>query len=115
MTEEIILKDILPVDKTICYLERPAPPHYPECGFVGYNLTNKHTQRFVQELRNTYEQDLFFNEKQWHDSYVWNEVRNNTTLNGQQNQRWIKSKRQRYERDKDGHVYYEGGQKIKLN
>ena len=35
MTEEIILRDILPEDKTICYLERPAPPYYPECGFVG--------------------------------------------------------------------------------
>ena len=30
MTEEIILRDILPEDKTICYLDRPAPPFYPE-------------------------------------------------------------------------------------
>ena len=99
MTEEIILKDILPEDKTICYLERPAPPHYPECGFVGYNLTNKHTQRFVKELRNTYEQDLLFNEKQWHDSYVWNEVRKRT-LNGQP-QMDLTGRR------KDGHVWPE--------
>ena len=34
ITEEIILKDILPQDHTICYLNRPAPPFYPECGFV---------------------------------------------------------------------------------
>ena len=75
ITEEIILRDILPEDKAICYLLRPRPPFYPECGFVGYNLTNTHTQKFVSELRNTYEKDLLFNEKEWHDSYVWDQVR----------------------------------------
>ena len=75
VNEDIMTKIILPPDQTICYLHRSAPPFYPECGFVGYNLTNKHTQKFVKELRNYYEQDLLFNERQWHDSFVWNRVR----------------------------------------
>ena len=75
LTEEIILKDILPIDQTICYLHRSQAPFYPECGFVGYNLTNPHTVNFVKELRRYYEEDLLFNEKQWHDSYVWDMVR----------------------------------------
>ncbi len=99
LTEEIILKDILPVDHTICYLHRPAPPYYPECGFVGYNLTNKHTQKFVKELRNYYEQDLLFNERQWHDSFVWNRVREKY-LSGQP-QHDLTGRR------KDGHVWPE--------
>ena len=75
ITEQEIIQKILPVDYTICYLDRPEPPRYPECGFVGYNLTNKHTQNFVEKLREYYELDLLFKEEQWHDSYVWNKVR----------------------------------------
>ena len=95
---------LLPQDTMLTYLGRENPKlndggKYPECGFVGYNLTNKHTQRFVKELRNTYEQDLLFNEKQWHDSYVWNEVRKRT-LNGQP-QMDLTGRR------KDGHVWPE--------
>ena len=75
ITEQEIINKILPQDYTISYLDRPRPPKYPECGFVGYNLTNKHTKKFVRELRNYYEEDLLFNEEQWHDSYVWDRVR----------------------------------------
>ena len=82
ITEKEIIEKILPQDYTICFLDRPQPPKYSECGFVGYNLTNNYTQRFVKELRRYYEEDLLFNEKQWHDSYVWDRVREKT-LTGQ--------------------------------
>jgi len=75
ITEQEIINKILPIDYTICYLDRPEPPRYPECGFVGYNLTNHHTKNFVEKLREYYELDLLFKEEQWHDSYVWNKVR----------------------------------------
>jgi hypothetical protein len=97
ITEQEIIQKILPIDYTICYLDRPEPPRYPECGFVGYNLTNKHTQNFVEKLREYYESDLLFNEEQWHDSYVWNKVREKY-LSGQPQYNLTGTR-------KDGHVW----------
>ena len=97
ITEQEIVQKILPADYTICYLDRPEPPRYPECGFVGYNLTNKHTQNFVEKLREYYESDLLFNEEQWHDSYVWNKVREKY-LSGQPQYNLTGTR-------KDGHVW----------
>jgi hypothetical protein len=97
ITEQEIVQKILPADYTICYLDRPEPPRYPECGFVGYNLTNKHTQNFVEKLREYYELDLLFKEEQWHDSYVWNKVREKY-LSGQPQYNLTGTR-------KDGHVW----------
>lgn len=97
ITEQEIVNKILPIDYTICYLDRPEPPRYPECGFVGYNLTNQHTQNFVKKLREYYELDLLFKEEQWHDSYVWNKVREKY-LSGQPQYNLTGTR-------KDGHVW----------
>jgi hypothetical protein len=97
ITEQEIIQKILPIDHTICYLDRPQPPRYPECGFVGYNLTNSHTRNFVEKLRDYYELDLLFNEEQWHDSYVWNKVREKY-LSGQPQYNLTGAR-------KDGHVW----------
>ena len=97
ITEQEIVNKILPIDYTICYLDRPEPPRYPECGFVGYNLTNSHTRNFVEKLREYYELDLLFKEEQWHDSYVWNKVREKY-LSGQPQYNLTGTR-------KDGHVW----------
>ena len=97
ITEQEIINKILPIDYTICYLDRPEPPRYPECGFVGYNLTNQHTRNFVEKLREYYELDLLFKEEQWHDSYVWNKVREKY-LSGQPQYNLTGAR-------KDGHVW----------
>jgi len=97
ITEQEIINKILPIDYTICYLDRPEPPRYPECGFVGYNLTNQHTRNFVEKLREYYELDLLFKEEQWHDSYVWNKVREKY-LSGQPQYNLTGTR-------KDGHVW----------
>ena len=97
ITEQEIVNKILPIDYTICYLDRPEPPRYPECGFVGYNLTNQHTRNFVEKLREYYELDLLFKEEQWHDSYVWNKVRERYLL-GQPQYNLTGTR-------KDGHVW----------
>ena len=97
ITEQEIVNKILPIDYTICYLDRPEPPRYPECGFVGYNLTNQHTKNFVEKLREYYDLDLLFKEEQWHDSYVWNKVREKY-LSGQPQYNLTGTR-------KDGHVW----------
>jgi len=97
ITKEELIQKILPIDYTICYLDRPEPPRYPECGFVGYNLTNSHTRNFVEKLREYYDTDLLFKEEQWHDSYVWNKVREKY-LSGQPQYNLTGTR-------KDGHVW----------
>jgi len=72
-TPATIVTKLLPIDSCISYLKRVN--YYPECGFVGYNLTKPATKRFVYKLREQYTKDLLFKEKEWHDSYIWDCVR----------------------------------------
>ena len=73
ITEKEIIDKILPSNYCISFLDRPT--YYSECGFVGYNLTKPATKKFIHKLREHYTKDLLFQEKEWHDSYVWDQVR----------------------------------------
>ena len=73
ITEQYILDKVLPENNTICYLNRTN--QYSECGFVGYNLKNNDTIEFIKQLRRYYDEDELFNLDEWHDSYVWDQVR----------------------------------------
>ena len=73
ITEQYILNKVLPENNTICYLNRTN--QYSECGFVGYNLKNNDTIEFIKQLRRYYDEDELFNLDEWHDSYVWDQVR----------------------------------------
>jgi len=73
ITEKEVIKKFLPQDHCISFIDRPT--YYSECGFVGYNLTKPATKRFIYKLREHYTKDLLFQEKEWHDSYVWDCVR----------------------------------------
>lgn len=73
ITEKEVIKKFLPEDQCISFIDRPA--YYSECGFVGYNLRMEATKSFIYKLREHYTKDLLFQEKEWHDSYVWDCVR----------------------------------------
>ena len=73
ITTAYILNEVLPNEYAISYLNRTN--QYSECGFVGYNLGNTHTVDFVKQLRRYYEEDTLFELDEWHDSYVWDQVR----------------------------------------
>ena len=73
ITEDFILKHVLPQDKAISYLNRTN--QYSECGFIGYNLGHSATEHFVQQLKRYYDEDILFKLNEWHDSYVWDQVR----------------------------------------
>jgi len=73
ITEQEVINKFLPQDYCISFIDRPT--YYSECGFVGYNLTKPATKRFIYKLREHYTKDLLFQEKEWHDSYVWDCVR----------------------------------------
>ncbi|MDL2337114.1 MAG: hypothetical protein QFE16_04655 [Pseudomonadota bacterium] len=66
-------------------LEALAPPHsaasclrrpnYSECGFVVYNLRHPQTKRLLAEFEAMYSRDLLFAEREYHDSYLFDVVR----------------------------------------
>ena len=50
---------------------------WPECGFYGINLKTKAGKNFLKEFEHVYEhaEDGIFRMEEWHDSYVFEEVR----------------------------------------
>lgn len=79
ITEEIILSLINPtVD--LSFLGRKGK--FSECGLYAMNLTSARTQTFLQKFQQMYdnaEQGIFTLEE-WHDSYVFDEVRRSMQL-----------------------------------
>lgn len=57
----------------VSYLGRPHF-HFSECGFVGYRVSPG-GQAFIDALWAMYESDALFGEAQWHDSWLFDRVR----------------------------------------
>jgi len=68
-------KKFLPDRAWLSYLGRGKK--WPECGFYGINLKNKIALRFLQEFEHVYEHAEYgiFRMEEWHDSFVFEEVR----------------------------------------
>ena len=73
ITEKEVLEKLLPEHCAISYIARPT--YYSECGFIGYNLKSEVCKSFIYNLRRYYTKDLLYSERDWHDSYVWDCVR----------------------------------------
>lgn len=69
------LMKFLPHDNAIIsYLGRKNM--YSECGFMGYHLKNDHTKKFIDEMINIYCTGKIFSFREWHDSYIFDELKN---------------------------------------
>ncbi|NJO55389.1 MAG: hypothetical protein HC834_02425, partial [Rhodospirillales bacterium] len=66
------LEEVMPPDCIVSYLHRPR---YSECGLVGYNLRHPGTAKFLDEFERLYTSDALFQEKEFHDSYLFDVVR----------------------------------------
>ena len=68
-------KSFLPDRAWLSYMGRGKK--WPECGFYGINLKNKIGLDFLQEFEHVYEHAEYgiFRMEEWHDSYVFEEVR----------------------------------------
>lgn len=68
-------KKFLPERAWMSYLGRGKK--WPECGFYGINLKNKIGLRFLEEFERVYEHAEYgiFRMEEWHDSFVFEEVR----------------------------------------
>jgi hypothetical protein len=67
-----LLMRLPPEDCAVAYFARG---YYSECGFIGYNLDHPATHPFIAEMARVYASDEVFKEREWHDSWVWDRVR----------------------------------------
>jgi hypothetical protein len=79
------LSKVCPGSAMISYLGR-GEKYHSECGWVAYNLDHPETRNFIKDFVGMYNTDRIFEEREWHDSYIWDVVRkryqpNNNFLN----------------------------------
>jgi hypothetical protein len=68
------LKTLCPRDSMISYLGR-GESYHSECGWVAYNLDHPATRSFIRQFVGMYISDAIFQEREWHDSYIWDVAR----------------------------------------
>lgn len=73
LTLDFIKTNLYKEDRMMTHLGRGE--HYSECGFLLWNLNHKDTQDYFKEMKNMYNNDLIYNEREYHDSYIWDIVR----------------------------------------
>jgi len=72
---------LLPEDKWLTYVGRgKGSQTWPECGFYGLNLNHPICSLFLVEFELMYEdaENRMFKLEEWHDSYIFGEVLNQT-------------------------------------
>ena len=65
-------------DQIMSYLGRTLfPPQnpYSECGFLGFNLKHNMFDSFITRMIEVYSTGEIFSHQEWHDSWIWDEVR----------------------------------------
>ena len=73
------LDALAPPDSAVSCLRRP---NHSECGFVVYNLRHPETRRLLDEFEAMYTQDLLFAEREFHDSFLFDIVRQRAETRG---------------------------------
>jgi hypothetical protein len=75
------IKRLCPPNKDLCFLGRNGK--YTECGLYAMNLKSPATQVFLQKFQTMYDmaETGIFTLGEWHDSYVFDAVRKQTSLN----------------------------------
>lgn len=70
------INQLVPEQYDICYLGRNGK--FSECGLYSMNLTRKNTRKFLTEFQRVYDdaENGIFQLAEWHDSFVFDEVRN---------------------------------------
>lgn len=67
------LDQLCPPNQDLCFLGRQGK--YSECGLYAINLGGQRGQEFVQRFKDAYDHDRIFYYLEWHDSYVFDEIR----------------------------------------
>lgn len=67
------LDSLCPENYDLCFLGRQGK--YSECGLYAIQVPTKNSQRFLKTFKSYYDQDQIFNLEEWHDSFVFDEIR----------------------------------------
>jgi hypothetical protein len=67
------LQSLCPDEYMSCYLGRDN--YHSECGWIAYNKHHTNISQFVNGVAAMYTSDAIFNYPEWHDSYIWDRVR----------------------------------------
>jgi len=73
------LERLAPPDSVVACLRRPS---HTECGFVAYNLRHDDQAQLLDEFEAMYSSDLLFAEAEYHDSYLFDVVRERAEARG---------------------------------
>lgn len=70
------IQRLIPEQYDICYLGRQGK--FSECGLYTMNLRHKNTKKFLAEFQRVYDdaENGIFQMDEWHDSFVFDQVRN---------------------------------------
>ena len=80
------LNQFMPDERSLMsYLGRSHfPPNnpYSECGFLGFNSNHPQIDNFIDRMVDIYKTGEIFSKKEWHDSWIWDEVRKEFEVQG---------------------------------
>tara|TARA_Y100000385_G_scaffold275798_1_gene320660 strand:- start:4079 stop:4759 length:681 start_codon:yes stop_codon:yes gene_type:complete len=70
---EFVKEHLHKPDTMMAYLGRVGV--YSECGFLYFNLQHPETKNYAKSIKEMYDNDLIYNLREWHDSFIWDHVR----------------------------------------
>jgi len=68
------LGNVCPHNAFVSYLGR-GEKYHSECGWVAYNLDAPECRQFIRDFVYMYNTDRIFQEREWHDSYIFDVIR----------------------------------------
>jgi len=73
LTEEWITKNLYDQTAYLAYLGRPN--YHSETGLLLFNTQHPYTKTYINQVVNLYNTDNIYTLPEWHDSYIWDYVR----------------------------------------
>ncbi len=73
LTDDIIEKEFINQNYMMTYLGRLNI--YSECGILFFNMNHPYILKYFEEMKNMYITNKIYTLKEWHDSYIWDYVR----------------------------------------
>ena len=62
--------------------EFPPERPYSECGFLGFNVKHSQFKNYLYRMADVYNSGEIFSHEEWHDSWIWDQVRNEFEAKG---------------------------------
>ena len=70
-----LIKKLIKNENMMSYLGRVPGEYHSECGFLIFNKKHEKIKDYFNEIEKLYLSKEIFNEKEWHDSYIWDLIR----------------------------------------